>query len=132
MIAIIDACGAVEILLQREKAHKFRQILQESTLRVAPDLYVSELANAIWKYHSAKKITRDNCIQYIKQGLGLINIFVNANDIWEEAFSEGTNNKHSIYDMLYMVTARRNSGILITNDSALAAVCKKNHVQICF
>ena len=132
MIAVIDACGAVEILLQREKAHKFRQVLQEATLRVTPDLYISELANAFWKYHSAKILTKDECIRYIKQGLGLINIFVNANEIWEEAFSEGINNKHSIYDMLYMITARRNSGILITNDSVLAAICKKNHVQVCY
>ena len=132
MIAVIDVCGAVEIIMNKEKAVKFDNILQEAALVITPDLYVSELTNAFWKYYSAKMLTKDECIKYIQQGLGLINKFINAKEIWEEAFSEGINNSHSIYDMLYMVTARRNNGILITNDSDLAAVCKKNRVQICF
>ncbi|MDR2595696.1 MAG: type II toxin-antitoxin system VapC family toxin, partial [Treponema sp.] len=67
----------------------------------------------------------------MRQGLGMINNFVNAKEIWEEAFSEAINNNHSVYDMFYMVTARRHAGTLVTNDSTLAAVCKKNHVQVC-
>ena len=132
MIAVIDACGAVEILLQKEKARKFYRTLQEATFRVTPDLYVSELTNTFWKHHSAKIQTKDECIQLIQDGIDFIDRFIDSKEIWEEAFSEGINNKHSVYNMLYMVTARRNNAILITNDSALAAACKKNHVQICF
>jgi predicted nucleic acid-binding protein len=58
--------------------------------------------------------------------------FIDSREIWREAFSEGINNRHSIYDMFYMVMARRSGGILITNDSDLAAICKKNHVQVCY
>ena len=57
--------------------------------------------------------------------------FVNSTEIWQEAFIEGINNNHSIYDMFYLVTARRNNGILITNDSVLAEIARKNHVQVC-
>ena len=132
MIVVIDACGALEILLQKEKARKFYQTLQEATLRITPDLYISELTNALWKYYNAKMRSKDECIALIKDGIDFIDTFIDSGKLWEEAFSEGINNKHSIYDMLYMVTARRNSGILVTNDSALAAVCKKNRVQFCF
>ena len=132
MIAIIDASGVVEILLRREKARRFYQILQEAEFVITPDLYVSELTNAFWKYQTAKIRTKDDCIELIQDGVDFIDRFVDSKEIWKEAFSEAINNKHSIYDMLYMVTTRRNNGILITNDSALAAVCKKNHVQICF
>ena len=131
MITVIDACGAVEILLRKEKAQKFYQTLQEATLRVTSDLYVAELTNALWKYYSAKMQTKDECIQFIRDGIGFIDRFIDSKEIWEEAFAEGINNRHSIYDMLYMVTARRNNGILITNDTTLAAVCKKNRVQVC-
>jgi predicted nucleic acid-binding protein len=132
MIAVIDACGAVEILQQKEKANKFYQALRESTLRIAPDLFVSELTNTFWKYHTAKIYTKNECIEFIQDGIGFINTFFNTNQIWKEALSEGINNSHSIYDMFYMVTARRNDGILITNDSDLAAICKKNRVPVCF
>ena len=131
MIAVIDVSGVMEILLYREKYDKFDKVLQDATLVITPDLYIPELTNVFWKYYSAKMRTRDECIKYIKQGLGLINIFGDSKELWEEAFSEGINHRHSIYDMLYMVTARRNNGVLITNDSDLAAICKKNRVQIC-
>ena len=132
MIAIIDVSGVMEILLYREKYAKFDKVLQDATLVITPDLYVSELTNVFWKYYTAKMRTKDECIKYIKQGLGLINIFVDSKEIWEEALCEGINNRHSIYDMLYMVTARRNNGVLVTNDSDLAAICKKNRVQFCY
>jgi len=131
MNGAIDVCGAMEILLHKEKAGKFSKVLYESTLVVAPDLYVCELVNTLWKYHTAKILTKDKCIQLIQDGINYVDKFIDSKKIWQEAFSEGINNKHSIYDMLYMVTARRNSGFLITSDSVLAAICKKNNVQVC-
>ena len=98
---------------------------------VAPDLYVTELANTFWKYHVAKMRTKDECLDLIKDGIAYINVFIDSKEIWEEAFSEGINNNHSVYDMFYMVSARRHAGTLITNDSTLAAICKKNNVQVC-
>ena len=38
---------------------------------------------------------------------------------------------HSIYDMYYVVLARRNDATLITNDGALANVCEKLSIDIC-
>ena len=132
MTAVIDASGAMEILLNKEKADKFHKILYESTLVITPDLYVSELANTLWKYHSAKILTKDECLQLVQQGIKLIDKFISGNEIWEEALSEGIKNKHSVYDMFYMVITRRNSGVLITSDSTLASICNKNRVQVCF
>jgi predicted nucleic acid-binding protein len=131
MIAVLDVSGAVEILLKKEKSQEFDKLLQEAQLVLAPDLYISELSNVFWKYYVIKKYNKDECKKYIYDGLDYIDEFINSKTIWEGAFSEGINNNHSIYDMFYMVAARRNAGILITNDSALAAICKKNHVQAC-
>ena len=132
MTAVIDVCGAMEILLHKEKAGLFNKALQGATIIIAPDLYISELTNTLWKYHSVKTRTKDECLLYINKGIGLIDTFISAKDIWQEAFSEGINNNHSIYDMLYLVVARRHGGTLITNDSALAAICKKSHVKVCY
>ena len=131
MTAVIDVSGAMEILLQKEKAEKFSKTLQESTLVVAPDIYVSELTNTLWKYYSAKILSEDECVQYIQDGISYVDNFIDSREIWREAFSEGIKNHHSIYDILYLISARRNSGILITNDSVLAVICKKNNVKTC-
>ncbi|MDR1868518.1 MAG: type II toxin-antitoxin system VapC family toxin [Treponema sp.] len=132
MTAAIDVCGAMEILLRKEKARKFSKVLQDAALVTAPDLYIAELTNTLWKYHVAKKLSKDECLQYIQDGISFVDEFIDSREIWREAFSEGINNSHSIYDLLYMVTARRNTGVLITNDSTLASICKKNHVQVCY
>ena len=54
MTGALDVSGAMEILLQKEKADNFSKILRESTLVVAPDLYIAELTNTLWKYCTAK------------------------------------------------------------------------------
>jgi predicted nucleic acid-binding protein len=132
MTGSIDVCGAMEILLRKEKAEKFSKIVQEATLIIAPDLYISELTNTLWKYNRANILTKDECVQYIKDGINYVDKFIDSKELWQEAFSEGINNNHSIYDMFYMVVARRNDGVLITNDSVLATICKKNNIQICY
>ena len=132
MTVTLDVSGSVDILLQKEKAAKFSEVLEEATLILAPDLYISELSNTFWKYYAAKKLTKDECLKYIQKGIDLVDKFTGSIEIWEEAFSEAAKNGHSVYDMFYMVVARRNSAILITNDLVLAGICKKNQVQICY
>ena len=45
MTVVMDVSGVMEVLLQKEKAGKFCKTLQESSLVIAPDLYVCELVN---------------------------------------------------------------------------------------
>jgi predicted nucleic acid-binding protein len=132
MTGVIDVSGVIEILFQKEKVAKYRLILDQSSYIMVPDLYVSELTNTLWKYYRAKNLSKDECIQYIQDGISYIDKFIDCKEIWQEAFSEGVKNNHSIYDMFYLVTARRNNGILITNDGVLAGICKKSHVQVSY
>jgi len=120
----------MEIILQKEKAQKFAEKLRDAAFVVAPDLYVSELANAIWKYHRAKLLSKDECVRCVQDGIGYVDRFVPCMELWQEAFSEGVKHGHSINDMFYMVAARRHDGILITNDAVLAAICERNGVQV--
>jgi len=59
MIAILDVSGAIQIILEKEKAEKFDQAFKDSEWVLAPDLYVSEISNVLWKYHRAKIISGD-------------------------------------------------------------------------
>jgi predicted nucleic acid-binding protein len=110
----------------------YNRVLQEASLVLAPDLYISELTGSLWKYYNARKLSEDQCLAYIHDGLSFIDKFRGSREIWQEAFREGINNRHSINGMIYMVTARRNNGILVTNDGALAEICKNLKVQCCY
>jgi hypothetical protein len=86
----------MEILLQKEKAEKFSKILQEATLIIVPDLYISELTNTLWKYKRANILTKNECVQYIKDGINYVDKFIDSKELWQEAFSEGVkDHRHS-------------------------------------
>ena len=131
MKIVLDVSAAIGILMKKESAAKYYNALQESSLVIAPDLYVSELANTVWKYDFLKNQLQGESIKMIEDGINYIGYFINSKELWQEAFSEGIKNKHSVYDMYYMVAARRNGAVLVTNDSVLASICKKNRIDVC-
>jgi|SRR3989304_5894299 len=130
MIAIIDVGAAIEILLQKEKKDLFNETYENASWIISPDLYVAEISNVLWKYYKAKIITHADCIQYVEDGINLIDDFIEAKELWKEALSEGIKNNHSVYDMYYSVLARRNDATLITNDGSLSEICRKLNISV--
>ncbi|GHV93893.1 hypothetical protein AGMMS50293_02130 [Spirochaetia bacterium] len=132
MTVVIDVCGMAQILFQQEKTDKFSKLLAEADLILAPDLFVSELTNTLWKLHTAGKYNHEECLKFIEDGLDYIDTFVDSKKIRQEAFDEAVKHRHPAYDMFYLVTARRNGATLVTNDGDLAKICKKEKINICF
>jgi predicted nucleic acid-binding protein len=131
MIVVLDVSAAIEIILQKDKKDLFNSIYKKGTWIIAPDLFVAEITNVLWKYHKAKVLTHEDCIQYVQDGIDLVDDFIDARELWKESLAEGIKNNHSIYDMYYSVLARRNDAILITNDGPLANICKKLNIEVC-
>jgi predicted nucleic acid-binding protein len=61
MIVIPDVSGIIQILLKKEKENKFVEIVKKATIVIAPDLYISELTNTLWKYYKAKILSKELC-----------------------------------------------------------------------
>lgn len=131
MIAVLDVSAAIEILFQKPKSGLFNEIFQAAAWVIAPDLYVHEISNVLWKIYHTKAISHQDCIQHAGDGIQLIDDFIDSRDLWKEALSEGIKNNHSIYDMYYAVLTRRNDATLITNDGQLAALCRQLHIPVC-
>jgi predicted nucleic acid-binding protein len=131
MIIVLDVSAAIEIVLQKEKKELFNNIYKKGTWIIAPDLFIAEITNVLWKYHKAKVISHEDCIQYVQDGIDMIDDFIDARELWKESLAEGIKNNHSIYDMYYLVLARRNDAILITNDGPLSEICKKLNIEVC-
>lgn len=131
MIIVVDVSAAIEIIFQREKVNRFKSIYNQGSWIIAPDLFIAEITNVLWKYYRAGLISHMDCLQYVQDGIDMIDDFIKTRELWKESLAEGIKNNHSIYDMYYAVLARRNDATLITNDGALARVCEKLSIEIC-
>ena len=130
MTVVLDVSAAVEILLQKEKKALFISLYEKASWVIAPDLYIAELSNVLWKYQKAGIISHIECNQYVEDGIELIDDFFPSKELWKEALGEGIKNTHSIYDMYYAILARRNDATLITNDSKLSQICNKLNIEV--
>jgi predicted nucleic acid-binding protein len=132
MIAVLDVCGAMEIIFETPKMGKFNNIVDNAEIVLSSDLYIPELTNTLWKYYKAGQLSVSQCSQFIQRGITLVDVFIDSQTIWEEAFDESVANKHSAYDLFYAVVARRHNAVLVTNDSELSKICAKLKIQYCF
>jgi len=130
MTAVLDVSAAIEILLQKEKKELFNATYEKASWVIAPDLYIAEISNVVWKYYKSGLISHMECIQYVEDGIELIDDYFPSKELWKEALGEGIKNTHSIYDMYYTVLARRNDATLITNDSKLSLICNKLNIEV--
>ncbi len=132
MIAVLDVSAAIEILLQKKKKEIFNDVYKKASWVIAPDLFVSEISNVLWKYCKAHLITHADCIQFVEDGIDMIDDYFDAKESWKEALNEGIKNNHPVYDMYYSVLARRYDAILITNDSSLVTICNELKIAVCY
>jgi len=132
MIVILDVSAAIEIILKKEKRKLFDSQYKIAKWVIAPDLFVSEISNVLWKYYRAKVLTHEECIQYVDDGIKMIDDFIAGRELWKEALGESIKNNHSVYDMYYAVLTRRNDAKLITNDGALAGICRKLNIDVVY
>jgi predicted nucleic acid-binding protein len=129
MILILDVSAAMEIILKKEESEFFISKYKEAAWVIAPDLYVSEIANVLWKYHKAKIVSHELCQQYVEDGINLIDDYFESKELWKETLGEAIKNNHSVYDMFYAVLARRHDAILMTKDRRLFEVCKTMNIE---
>jgi predicted nucleic acid-binding protein len=125
----MDASAALEISMRRARGIDFVNIIMNAGKVLAPDLYMAEIANIMWKYTTKFKgdgayyrDMADDCIDFVDE-------YVSAAELWREALREGQGQKHSICDMLYVVLAKRNDAKLLTVDSRLEKICASLSVQ---
>lgn len=129
MIAVLDTSAAVELVLQRESADRFSELLARADLVVAPNLLIAEATNVFWKYQKIADYPYDDCERAIEQIISLPDEYVSEKELYREAFSLGCMLNHSVYDMIFLVLARRNGARLLTMDKKLITAAEKAGVR---
>lgn len=129
MRVVLDASAAVAAVLGRDPAPSLLQILESASVVLAPDLFASEVANALWKYVSAHEIRSDEAADALEHSMKLIDRFVPIAPLAQEALREATIRGHPVYDLCYAVTARREGCSVLTIDTRLQKLLDKMSIE---
>jgi len=130
MIIVLDASAAVEVVLKRKRASVLGHHLLDADWVISPTLYVSELSNVFWKYHQFHNLPIEECEKGLAHALSLPDEFSDDRDLCLEAFSLSCITQKPVYDMLYLVLARRHNGYLLSMDRSLSQVAKKQSIRV--
>lgn len=131
MILVLDTNAAVEVLLQRQEADRLSNEIVRAEWVLVPSLYISELCNVFWKYHQFDSLSRGSCERAVSQGLLIPDTFSDDRELHREAFAMACLCRRPVYDMLYLVLARRHSAYLLTLDKTLKELAAKHDVLVC-
>lgn len=71
MNLVIDASAAVSLVLATPGSEIFFAPLDQAELVMAPDLFIAEVCNAIWKYRKADLLPMDRCERALEHALSL-------------------------------------------------------------
>ena len=129
MSLVLDASAACEIVLLREHSEQLINLIRKSDWVISPSLYISEINNVFWKYHRFSTLSLTDCESKIEQAISIPDDYIDDSELYREAFSLACLLEHPVYDMLYLVLARRNNATLLTMDKKLNKAAHKANVK---
>ncbi len=130
MITVLDASAAVAIAMNLPESVKFQPNIDASDIVIAPDLFVAEVSNTIWKYVKAGVMDSEQGDCVLERAMGLVDSFEPGLALYREAYALSVDQLHPVYDALYLVLARRHNGILATLDRRMADLASKLHIRM--
>jgi predicted nucleic acid-binding protein len=122
MRIVLDASAAVNIILRTDSARSLIEVLGSSQLVIAPTLYQIEIANTLWKYVRAGELEKETAFSRYEEAQVLIDSFERDEHLAGEALSAAIRCNHPVYDLLYVVLARRHGCNVLTVDKRLVAL----------
>jgi len=119
---VLDASAALEVVLRRPRAAVLIGFLDAAESVSAPDLFVAEVTNALWKHVRAGDLTHDEAREALKDTLQLPESFAPSWELASEALDLATKHGHPAYDAIYAALARRTTATVCTLDRRLGAM----------
>jgi len=127
MRIVLDASAAANIILRTDLAPALIEKLGQGRLVIAPSLFHSEIANTLWKYvrcgdlskDTACDLSKDTALARYAEAVGLVDAFEADEALATEALSAAIRYSHPVYDLLYVILARRHGCRVLTVDKRL-------------
>ena len=127
---VLDASAALHVVMRLPTAEPVIDELEQANIVLAPQLYFSETANALWKYVSHNQLSAEQAIERYQDVCALPDEAISDQTLALEALSLASANNHPVYDIIYVVLARRNACGVLTKDSRLAKLLESTGVMV--
>ena len=129
---ILDSSAAVDIVRETDDGKALASLMLTGESVISLELFYAEVSNAFWKYCKAGFYDERDAKHHITKAVRLVDEFHPMGDCYIEVFGEAARLRHSVYDMMYLVLARRNGATLFTLDRKLQQLCLENGVNCAF
>ena len=130
MTIVLDASAVIGVVLSMPDSLQHVKLLEDAHLVLAPDLFVAEVCNAVWRYRRAALLSSSECESVLERALELADRLESSHNLYLEAFALAERHGHPVYDTLYLVLARRNNALILTRDRRLAKLAGKLEIAV--
>lgn len=128
-MAIIDANVAAGLILALPWSAAAREEIRTHADRIAPSIFVAELANAVWQNVRAGNLSIEAGISALDEVLPIVELTSDA-ALVEPALRLAAAENHPLYDCLYLALAKERRQVLITADRKLAALARRTGTAV--
>jgi predicted nucleic acid-binding protein len=119
---VLDASAVIRIIEGAEQSASFEEAVLNADLVLAPELMLTEVANALWRLQRAGQLAADGLQQRLSRAAELVDVIEPDRHLQVEALALACHLDHPVYDCLYLALARREAAVLLTADQKLMAL----------
>ena len=121
----VDASVGLKWFIEEPRSPAARKILRRADSLIAPDIFILEICNAVWKKVKAEEISSEQGKAIVSNVPLMIDYFVPSSQLADRAFDLAIIFNHPVYDCLYLVLAERESSVLMTDDAKMVSLARK-------
>jgi predicted nucleic acid-binding protein len=129
---VLDASAAIHIVLLSPYATVLSDCLTQASVSMTPDLFFSEVANALWKYVRQGSLNQNAALAYLEEAKELTDSVAPSSFLANEALVAASVQGHPVYDMMYAVLARRHGATVLTMDEKFYKALLKMGIAVIY
>lgn len=130
MILIADASAAVRVALGQDHDGRLIASLGAASAVWAPDLFPAEVSSALWKSARFGGVGVDAVLSSLRLALDLPDRLLPCIELAPEVVVLAVEQGRPVYDLFYLVAARRHAAVLLTCDAGLARLATQLGVRV--
>lgn len=128
-MVVIDCSAAMDIIQNTERGAAYRSLMLENERIIAPSIYIDETCNALWKYVIAGFYTTKIACDLLERAVDLVDEFYSDQDLMKEVLADSVRLQHPVYDVFYLVLAKREGATLFSSDKKLVQYALENCID---
>ncbi|MCP9860806.1 MULTISPECIES: type II toxin-antitoxin system VapC family toxin [unclassified Cyanobium] len=116
---VLDASAVLRLITHDPISSGWAEQLGQAPLVLAPELMLTEVANALWKLQRGAGLAGMDPQQLLADAADLVDQIEPDRHLQVEALALACHLNHPVYDCLYLALARREAALLLTADQRL-------------